>query len=72
VIAGAALWFAAERHYESCIREAEATHPITTEEAEPSVLEEYEQYPEEPQPTTQVVGEEERQAAVDECSRWPF
>jgi len=79
VIAGAAVWFASERHYDTCIREAEAAYPVTTEEVEPSLREEYRNFdnpflspPDEPMTETRVVGVEERQAAIDDCSRWPF
>jgi hypothetical protein len=71
VIAGAALWFASERHYDSCIREAEAKTPVVSEAVELSGDVDPSRRPG-PDEKVEVVGEEDRQAAVDACSRWPF
>ena len=68
VIAGAALWFASERHYEACVSEAVARTPVvskTGEERNP-LLEGSDEEKEQP------VAVEERQSAVNECSQWPF
>jgi hypothetical protein len=73
VIAAAALWFAAERHYDSCVRDAEAANPVITEEVKPSPADEGEQFERgEAVSKTRITGLEERREAVDDCSRWPF